>query len=272
MIVAPAVDLRGGRCVQLVGGDPDAEAVSITDPAAVAERWRGLGFGTLHVVDLDAALGQGDNRALIRDLLARSEAEVQVGGGLRRGGDVLELLDAGASRVIVGTRAVRERDWLEALLGASPGRIVVAVDSRDGRILSHGWRNDAGYDLVPFLEGLCGLPLAGIFFTDVGVEGRMTGIDRAFAAEVVEASPCGVWASGGIATVDDLEFLERNGATGAVLGMSLYTGRLDAAELARRWGAPKRPAMSSAAKGAGLFAGGESPARKTGPRREGSRP
>lgn len=237
MIVAPAIDLRQGRCVQLVGGDPGAEAVSIPDPVAVAERWREMGFGTLHVVDLDAALGEvAHNRSLIGSLLALSGLAFQVGGGVRRKREAAELLEAGAERVIVGTRAVRERSWLESLVGAYPGRIMVAVDARDGRILTHGWQREDGRELVPFLEDLQGLSLAGVLFTDVGREGGMGGVARSSILDALTAAPVPLWGSGGIASFADLEFLEASGAKGAVLGMSIYTERLDGNELARRWG------------------------------------
>ena len=106
MIAAPAVDVKGGRCVQLVGGRPDSVAVSLPDPVAAAERWYAAGFATLHVVDLDAALGSGDNLAVILDVLAATEAETQVGGGIRDDARAQALLEGGADRIVVGTRAL----------------------------------------------------------------------------------------------------------------------------------------------------------------------
>lgn len=249
MVVAPAVDLRGGRCVQLVGGDPGREAVSIPDPAAVVAGWRERDFGTLHIVDLDAALGEpSDNARIIRSLLGVPGVFFQVGGGLRRRAQVSEVLDAGAARAIVGTRAVTERAWLESLAKAHPDRLMVAVDAREGRILTHGWRREAGWELVPYLSSLTELPLAGVLYTDVGREGRMKGIDRTLAREVLAAAHCPVWVSGGIASLADLEFLDEAGAGGAVLGMSVYTGELDAGTLARRWGGGGSDPRSGAAR------------------------
>ena len=145
------------------------------------------------------------------------------------------MLEAGAERVIVGTRAIEERVWLEALVEAHPGSVLVAVDALNGRVLTHGWRRDGGYALTDYLKSLEGMPLAGVLFTDVGREGRMGGVGRSTMRDAMKAAPSGLWASGGIASIEDLEFLDDTGATGAVLGMSLYTGKLDAAELARRW-------------------------------------
>lgn len=239
MIALPAVDLRGGRCVQLVGGRPEDEPISLPDPVEVARRWWSTGFRSLHVVDLDAALGDGDNRTLVRRIVSATAATVQVGGGLRDDPTVAAVLEAGAARAVVGTRAVEDRPWLEALARRHPGRIVVAADVRDGVVQRRGWRESAGLAVETFLTGLAELPLAGVLWTDVGREGRMEGFDREATAAVIEASPHPLQASGGIASLDDLEALEAMGAEGAVLGMALYTGTLEAAAVAARWG--KRP-------------------------------
>ena len=237
MIVAPAVDLKGGRCVQLVGGRPEDEAVSLPDPVAVAERWREAGFATVHVVDLDAALGEpSDNRDVLRQLMAIPGLAFHVGGGLRNSAAVDAVIGNGGRVAIAGTRAVVDRVWLEAVALRHRGRIMVAVDAREGRVLTDGWREDSGIDLIPFLATLEGLPLAGVLFTDVGREGRLGGIDRNSVREATGASPFPLWASGGITTMDELEYLEEVGVAGAVLGMSIYTGALDAHEVARRWG------------------------------------
>lgn len=236
MIAVPAVDLRGGRCVQLVGGRPEEERVSLPDPADVARRWWRDGFRSLHVVDLDAALGQGDNAALVRELLSATDARIQVGGGLRDDGSVAAVLEAGAHRAVVGTRAVEDRAWLESLARRHAGRIVVAADVRDGRVLSRGWTEATALEVRDFVAGLDELPLAGILCTDVGREGRVEGIDRAAMEAVTRAAVHPVWISGGVSTLDDLRALARAGAHGAVLGMALYTGALDAGEVAREFG------------------------------------
>ena len=237
MIAIPAVDLKEGRCVQLVGGRPEEERVSLPEPARAARRWWETGFRSLHVVDLDAALGRGDNRDRIRDVLAASDAESQVGGGVRSAGDVDALLEAGADRVVVGTRAVRDRAWLEEVAAERPEKIVVAADVRDGEVLVRGWTEGSGLRVEVLLERLAPLPLAGVLCTDVGREGRMEGIDRDGVRRVVEGTDHRVWISGGIRSADELAFLDRAGAAGAVLGMALYTGVLDANSVAKEYGA-----------------------------------
>lgn len=241
MIAAPAVDLKGGRCVQLVGGRPEEERVSLPDPVAQAEAWSGRGFGTLHIVDLDAALGSGDNLGLILDIVAATPADTQVGGGIRDESRAAALLDAGVSRIVVGTRAIDDRAWLASLAARWPGRVMVALDTKDGRVLRKGWTEDTGLELAGYLPGLAELPLAGILATDVGREGRLEGIDRETAGETIALSPHPVWASGGVTTIEELEYLERKGAAGAVLGMALYTETLNPSDVATRWGGVANP-------------------------------
>ncbi len=232
----PAVDLKGGRCVQLVGGRPEDERVSLPDPVAVARRWRELGFAVLHVVDLDAALGSGDNLELIERIATEVPGELQVGGGVRDETRARALIEAGADRIIVGTRAVDDPEWLAGLANDLPGRIAVAADIRDGIVLRKGWTEASGLEVEHFVEGLHELPLAGILCTDVGREGRVEGIDRVGVTAVLRASPHPVWISGGVTTIDELHFLADRGAAGAVLGMALYSDVLDAARVADAFG------------------------------------
>ena len=241
MIAAPAVDLKSGRCVQLVGGRPEDERVSLPDPVAAAKRWYDAGFETLHVVDLDAALGSGDNLDLILEIVAATPATTQVGGGIRDDERAKRLLDGGADRIVVGTRALDDREWLDALARTHPERVMVALDTREGRILRRGWTEESPLELATYLPGLGALPLAGILSTDVGREGRLQGIDRDAVAAVVAVSPHPVWASGGVTTTDELAYLDGIGAAGAVLGMALYTETLDPAQVAARWGGATGP-------------------------------
>lgn len=222
--------------MQLVGGRPEDERVSLPDPVAVARDWWDRGFRTLHVVDLDAALGQGDNGALVAELAAATPATVQVGGGLRDEAAVERVLAAGSHRAIVGTRAVDDPAWLADLARAYPHRIMVAADIRDGRVLRRGWTEASALDVLDFVRGLAGLPLAGVLCTDVAREGRVQGIDLEGARAVIAASPHPVWISGGVSTRQDLDNLSGAGAAGAVLGMALYTGALDPGAVAREYG------------------------------------
>lgn len=232
----PAVDLKGGRCVQLVGGRPEEERVSLPDPVAVARRWWETGFRTLHVVDLDAALGSGDNRKLVEAMVEALPFTIQVGGGIRTGERARKLLELGVQRIIVGTRAVEDPDWLNTLARTHPGQVVVAADIRDGLVLSKGWTEASGRRIEDFLASLATLPLAGILCTDVGREGRVEGMDRPGVQHVLQSSTHPVWISGGVSTMADLRFLDQEGAAGAVLGMALYTEALNANQVAKEFG------------------------------------
>ena len=236
MIAVPAVDLRGGRCVQLVGGRPEEEKVSLPMPSNVALKWWDTGFKQLHVVDLDAALGQGDNNALVGEVVVASPADTQVGGGVRDEDRAGFLFAVGATRVVVGTRAVDDPDWLAQLVRRFPGKIVVAADVRDGVVLRKGWTEASRLRVDAFLDALAELDLAGVLCTDVEREGRMQGIDLPEMKAVIDASRHPVQVSGGITSMDDLKALADAGAASAVLGMALYTGRLDPVRVADQYG------------------------------------
>lgn len=241
MIATPAVDLRGGRCVQLVGGRPEDERVSLPDPVQVARDWRERGFASLHIVDLDAALGTGDNGQVVARIVsdargAAVDLDIQMGGGVRDRDRVRELLEMGVDRAVVGTRAVDDPGWLAETAADFPDRITVAADIRDGMVLRKGWTEGTGLALADFLDTLAPLPLGGILCTDVGREGRMEGIDRTGVGAALDAAPHPMWISGGVTTLQELDFLAERGAAGVVLGMALYTGRLDPDAVARRYG------------------------------------
>ena len=227
MIAIPAVDLREGACVQLVGGDYANERVRLTDPVSVAREWAQYGFRRLHVVDLDAATGRGSNRDTVNELLREIPAEVQVGGGVRSTSDVEDLVASGARAVIVGTRAFEDADWLARLAHAYPNEILVAADVRDRRVVTHGWTRTLPREIIDVTEELGSLPLAGLLVTAVHREGQMQGADLFLMEDVVEAAAFPVYASGGIASITDLRALADRGVAAAIIGMALYTGAID---------------------------------------------
>lgn len=227
MIAIPAVDIREGACVQLVGGEYNKERVRRPDPAEVVREWVAFGFQRLHVVDLDAATRRGNNRAVIRGILGDSSVPMQVGGGVRDDDRFIELLDDGAEWVVVGTRAIDDPDWLAELAESHPGQVIVAADVRERRVVTQGWAKTTGRDIDDVVEELNDLPLAGLLVTAVHREGKMEGTDLPLMESVAEACRFPVIASGGITTVADLRALDHRGAAGAVIGMALYTGVLD---------------------------------------------
>lgn len=226
MIVYAAVDLLGGRAVQLVGGRVDQEHVSWPKPAQVAARWIAAGFRALHVVDLNGAFGTGDNGSDIATILAESTVPVQVSGGVRDEARISALLRMGAARVVVGTRAVEDPVWRETMTQRYPKCLLVAADMRAGRIVKRGWTEATGQTAEAFIGSLAGEPLAGVLVTDVSREGSMRGVNVQHFAGLVETSAHPVIAAGGIRDMADLSALASAGVAGAVIGMALYTGSI----------------------------------------------
>jgi phosphoribosylformimino-5-aminoimidazole carboxamide ribotide isomerase len=244
MQVIPAVDLRDGACVQLVGGSYADERIRIPDAPAIAEKWMRLGFERIHVVDLDAATGRGSNREIVRRILSgrRSEAadsarigddngaregDVQCGGGVRDLAAIEELLALGASQVVLGTRAIEDRAWLEEVAHRYPNRIIVAADTKGRQVVTRGWLESALRDVVGFVDELSALPLAAILVTAIEREGRMEGPDLSLMRELALLSKLPLQASGGIRNVDDIHHLDELGVGAVIIGMALYTGALD---------------------------------------------
>ncbi len=236
MIAIPAIDLREGACVQLVGGSYEAERVRVNDPLDALKKWRGFGFKTFHVVDLDAALGKGSNMDSIARLLGHEPGlTFTVGGGVRDTARVEAVLASGASLAVVGTRAIEDTAWLSEMASRFPGRVVVAADVKGREVVTRGWTAGSARDVADVLSALEPLPLGGLLVTAVHKEGQMGGVDLPLMQEVARGSRHRVYASGGVTTLEDLRALADAGAHGAVIGMALYTGKLDAAAVAREF-------------------------------------
>ena len=227
MIAIPALDLRCGACVQLAAGSYDQEVIRIPDPIGVALAWRQYGFRHLHVVDLDAVAGRGNNATEIQAILGATDVEVQVGGGIRSRELIQRALDDGAQRVVIGTRALEDPDWLVEMSSLFPGFIVVAADVRDRKILSHGWTRTQPKLVLDLVQDLNGLPLAGVLVTAVHREEAMRGTDLPLMEDVADTAEFPVFASGGLGSVNDLRALADRGVAAAVIGMALYTGAMD---------------------------------------------
>lgn len=235
MIAIPAVDLRDGACVQLVGGEYTNEKVRLANPPAVARDWIEKGFNRLHVVDLDAATGRGNNSKIVKEILREAAVPVQVGGGIRNEDQIERLLDDGASYVVVGTRAVEDESWLEEMAARFPHQLIVAADVRERKIVTRGWTRTLPKNVVHFAEEISAFPLAGILVTAVHKEGQLEGTDLPLMEDVAEASAWPVLASGGVSSLDDMRALDHRGMAGAVLGMALYTGAIDPRHLVQEF-------------------------------------
>jgi phosphoribosylformimino-5-aminoimidazole carboxamide ribotide isomerase len=227
MRVIPALDIKGGKCVQLVGGKPGTEQVQIDDVLGVARRWQEQGADMLHVVDLDSALGTGDNESMIEMIIGDLAIPVQAGGGIRTEEKAQRLFEIGCERVIVGTRAVQDPGFIASLSAKFPGDVVVAIDSASDQVLIKGWQESSGKGTVSVVKELEQYDIWGFLYTNVEVEGRLQGINPSVVKGLIGLTHKPVIVSGGFTTTEDLAMVKAMGADSVVLGMSIYTGKID---------------------------------------------
>jgi phosphoribosylformimino-5-aminoimidazole carboxamide ribotide isomerase len=237
MIVIPAIDVRGGRCVRLFRGDYARETVYSEDPTHVAIDFLRQGAQRVHIVDLDAARGVPDvlSRDAVRSAVRAVRQEggtVQLGGGVRTPAAAAAWLEAGATYVVLGSLAVREPEVAEATCRAHPGSVLLGLDVRDGAAQAQGWTEAAG-DAAAHLARWHDWPAAGVVRTEVGRDGTLLGPDLDGLAACIEAYGGPVFASGGIASIDDLNSCAAAGAAGAIVGRAIYEGTLDLDEALR---------------------------------------
>lgn len=228
--VIPAVDMRGGKCVQLVQGVPGSEIISFDDPLAVALDWVVKGAKTLHLVDLDGAIeGKRKNAPIIEGIVKACKEKgvcIQVGGGIRNFEDVAALLKLGVSRVILGTAALQDPELVRLLAGAfGSASITVALDAKNGKISIKGWTEECMQTPVEMGRKFEELGAGSLLFTNIDTEGLMQGVNPIPTKELVESVSIPVIASGGVSSLQDLRILKETEAAGIVIGSALYTGR-----------------------------------------------
>ncbi|RPF47074.1 1-(5-phosphoribosyl)-5-[(5-phosphoribosylamino)methylideneamino] imidazole-4-carboxamide isomerase [Thermodesulfitimonas autotrophica] len=234
MLVIPAIDLRGGRCVRLVEGRPDKETVYSGDPVTVARRWEAAGAKMLHVVDLDGAFaGRPAHLPLIREIVAAVAIPVQVGGGIRDRAAVEAALACGVARVILGTAAVTDTSLLRELVRDFGARVLASVDCRDGVVAVRGWESLSGVEAAAFGRQLKECGVERVVFTDIARDGTLMGPNIAAVGDFARVTGLKVIASGGVSRVEDiraLRELEEAGVEAVIIGKALYDGRLSLAE------------------------------------------
>jgi len=234
MDVIPAVDIRGGRCVRLYQGRYDRETVFAEDPVEQARQWEEQGAGLIHVVDLDGAReGRPVNLEIIRRMVAAVAAGIEVGGGVRADRTLEALLAAGAQRVVIGTRALRDPDWARAMAQAHPGRVVLGLDARDGRVAAQGWTETSSVPALDLARALDEAGFAAIIYTNIARDGAMTGPDVEATRRLAEQVRTPVIASGGIAGLDDVRRLAGLPISGMIVGRALYEGAVSLPEAIR---------------------------------------
>jgi phosphoribosylformimino-5-aminoimidazole carboxamide ribotide isomerase len=226
LLVIPAIDLFGGRCVRLVKGDYNLPTVYSDDPLEVLDEFVEAGAVRLHVVDLDAARGSGDNKAVIESILRRSSVEVQVAGGVRSGEAVDAWLSAGAHAVVMGTAAVRDPRLLERCTRRHPGRVLTALDVRDEKAAVSGWTETEPVMIGSLLARWDRLPLAGVIVTCIDRDGTLSGPDLVTLSRVRSMTSLPVHYSGGVSSLDDIARVAAAGAHAVILGKALYEGRI----------------------------------------------
>jgi phosphoribosylformimino-5-aminoimidazole carboxamide ribotide isomerase len=231
MLIIPAVDIKNGRCVRLVQGRKEDETVFSNDPAAMAQKWARAGAELIHVIDLDGAFEKSpQNLAAIKNILKTIDIPIQLGGGIRDEQTACRFLNLGVQKVIIGTEALKNPAWVARIAKQHPGRVIVGIDARNGLVAIEGWTETTATKAVELAKRFEGCGLAAINFTDIQRDGMQTGPNIEETRKLAEAVDIPVVASGGVATIQDIQDLlplEPCGVIGVITGKALYSGTLD---------------------------------------------
>ena len=227
MHILPAVDIKGGKAVRLFQGRADNTTVYNDSPRAAAERWFEEGATFLHVVDLDGAFdGVSQNEAHILDIARNAPVPVEVGGGIRSLDKARRLIDGGVSRIIIGTKALEDRAFLDKLIAEMPGQVHVGIDAKDGQVAVRGWVEKSTVTAEDFLRELSGTSLGAIIYTDISRDGAMKGANIAAMRRATEITDVPIIASGGVTTLEDVRALSTLPLFGIIIGKALYEGTI----------------------------------------------
>lgn len=233
LALLPAIDLRGGKCVRLERGDPSREKAYDDDPVARAHAFVAAGARGLHVVDLDGALGSGENQTALAAICRAVDVPVQTGGGVRTIDDARARLDGGAAAVVLGTLLVEDVEAAHIIVDTYGDRIVAGIDARGDRVATRGWQHDAGVSRDELVRTVAGWGVGRIVYTEIGRDGMGSGYDIGALAHVATLAPIHITASGGAKTLADLiavRDLLPPTVDAAIIGRALYEGTLDLAE------------------------------------------
>ena len=237
MLIIPAIDLKGGRCVRLIQGNMDEETVFSDSPIKVAKKWEGLGAKIIHVVDLDGAVsGEPRNRELVAEIAKSVSIPVQIGGGIRDFKTAQAYFRDGIARVILGTVAYDNTNLVSELCKSYPGKIIVGIDARNGMVAIKGWVEVTEKRAIELAKKYESLGVSGIIYTDISKDGMMTGPNIEAIKEFASSVNIPVTASGGVSNLDDLRKIAEiahYGIEGVIVGKALYTGAIDLMEAIR---------------------------------------
>jgi len=225
--VWPAIDLRGGCCVRLKRGDYTQETVFGEDPAAMARHWVDLGAERLHLVDLDGAReGRPANLDSVRAIVEAARVPCELGGGIRSEETICQLLELGLRRLVIGTKAIRQPNWFRRMCRQFPGRLVLGIDARGGRVATDGWLETSEVAATELARRFAGEPIAAIIYTDIATDGMLSGANFEAMAQMQAAVDLPVVASGGVSGREDVARLAAAGVAGCIIGRALYEGTL----------------------------------------------
>ncbi len=229
MIIIPAIDLRGGRCVRLTQGQASAETVYSENPVAVAKKWYDAGAEILHIVNLDGAMNLDDSKNLraLSDILYAVNLPIQFGGGVRSIAEVQRLDDLGVTRIVVGTTAIENPLLLQTMFDEFGSTIVVGIDARNGIVALRGWQKMSDMTALDLAQTVAEMGIERIVYTDIARDGMMSGINLQATQEIAEATGLKVTASGGVASLEDIyavKELEEFGVDSLIIGKALYEG------------------------------------------------
>lgn len=234
MLIWPAIDIRGGKCVRLIQGDYDQERIYGEDPADMAARWVSDGAECLHLVDLDGAReGTSVNLDAIRQIVQTVDVPCELGGGIREESTIKQYLDLGLSRLVIGTRATNDPDWFRSMCEQFPGKLSVGIDARGGHVATEGWLKTSQIEPIEMAKLFSEIPLASIIYTDITKDGMLSGPNFEAMRDMNQAVTAPVVASGGVTTVEDVAKLAAIEISGCIIGRSLYEGRLTLVEALR---------------------------------------
>ncbi len=231
MRIYPAIDIKDGKCVRLFKGQFSEVTVYGENPAEMAKKWEALGGEFIHVVDLDGALkGRGVNSEIIKEICKSVKVPVQTGGGIRTMEDVEYMLQCGINRVIIGTSAVENREFVKKAVAEYGNRIVIGIDAKDSMVAISGWEEVSEFKAVDFARQMQDLGVATVVYTDIATDGTLQGPNVAAMEEMVKNTSLDVIASGGVGNISHIRALTPTGVEGVIVGKALYTGNLDLAE------------------------------------------
>jgi len=236
MQIYPAIDLKNGQCVRLKQGNFDEVTSYGDDPVERAMMWKSAGATYIHVVDLDGArTGNGENIEAIKNIVKATSLPVQTGGGIRTMQDVKERIDAGVSRVIIGTAAVKNPDFVKEAVEMYGDKIAVGVDASNGMVATDGWEKISDISAVELCKKMMGYGVTTVIYTDISKDGMMSGPNIESTKELIESTGMNVIASGGVSAMEDIENVEKIGSYGVIIGKALYQGALELKEVIERF-------------------------------------